>query len=170
MPATTVRARGLQGWGLVVAALAAAYAMYAAAFGAGFQFDDGPNLAGLAKVVDLPSLLYFTLDGEAGPLGRPIALLTFGLQAASWPAHPADFLRVNTLVHIVNGVLVFLVALQTARLFPRLVARPEAVAAAVAALWVLQPLLASTSLLHPWRWKSDACYSRVQHHVEQRIL
>jgi tetratricopeptide (TPR) repeat protein len=145
MPAATGRA--LQGWGLLIATLAAAYAMYAAAFGAGFQFDDGPNLAGLAKVVDLPSLLYFTLDGEAGPLGRPFALLTFGLQATSWPAHPEDFLRVNTLVHIVNGGLVFLVALQTARLFPRIVPRPEPVAAAVAALWVFQPLLASTSLM-----------------------
>lgn len=147
MSATTLQSRALEGWGLLIAALVTVYAIYGAAFEAGFQFDDGPNLAGLAKIVDLPSLLYVTLDGEAGPLGRPLALLSFGLQAGSWPDRPEDFLRVNTLVHVLNAVLVFLLARQIARLFPRVVDRPDLMGATVAALWMLQPLLASTSLL-----------------------
>ncbi len=123
------------------------YFLYRAALGAGFQFDDVPNLKGLEDVTDLPSTILFSLQGEAGPLGRPIALLTFALQAASWPEHPEDFLRVNILIHLLNGSLVALLAARIALLFPSRVPRPGLLGMLVAGLWLLAPLLASTSLM-----------------------
>mgnify|MGYP001767016002 CR=1 FL=1 len=133
--------------GLLAGLLALCYWIYAAAFGGSFHFDDAPNLHGLGAVRDVESLLTFASAGEAGPLGRPLALLTFGLQAASWPGHPEDFLWVNVFVHLLNGCLLALLVLRVARLFPARVDRPGLLAATAAGLWLLHPLLASTSLL-----------------------
>jgi hypothetical protein len=120
---------------------------YRPALSGAFQLDDVGNLADLAYVDDMDAAADFVLAGKAGPLGRPIALLTFALQAEHWDQNPRAFLRVNLVLHLVNtillaGCLYLLSAL-------RRVNRDKAILVAVAAasMWVLMPLLASASLL-----------------------
>ena len=132
---------------LFLALVAGAYALYRNAFGAALQFDDTPNLKGLLSITDLRSLLDFVFAGEAGPLGRPLSLLSFALQAPSWPADPADFQYVNVLLHLLNGALVALLAYRVTRLFPESIASPGMLAVVLAGLWVIHPLLVSTSLM-----------------------
>lgn len=150
---TPVRARGYSwqesGWDAVLLPflLVAVFALYAAAFGTGYHFDDSANLSGLARVTDLPSALTFAFGGEAGPLGRPLALLTFAAQASYWPSNPEDIVRFNVLLHLINGTLVALGSYWVARLFPRTVERPATLALGVSAFWLVQPLLVSTSLM-----------------------
>ena len=69
------------GFGLI---LLLAWYCYSASFGAAFQLDDQANLSGLATVSDWQTGVNFVTTGGAGPTGRPLALLTFALQAAQW--------------------------------------------------------------------------------------
>lgn len=126
--------------GLVIAAVA-----YAPGLSGTLHFDDRANLDGLATVVDAESALEFVAQGSAGPTGRPLALATFVPQAYAWPEAPGVLLYTNVCVHLLNGMLVawLLYLLGTAR------SRADAatVAAASGALWLLMPILASSSLL-----------------------
>ena len=120
---------------------------YRPAMSGAFQLDDVSNLSGLANVEDAASAIEFALSGEAGPSGRPLALLTFALQAPHWDDGPTAFLQVNLLIHLLNALVL------AACLYPlgliRGLERPKAVmtATAAAGIWVIMPLLATATLL-----------------------
>src|SRR5690625_5286981 len=123
---------------------------YCQALGGTWHFDDTANLGGLNTVKDLPSAVQFILGGRAGPTGRPVALLSFALQADAWPDRPEAMLLVNAVIHVINGLLVFLVSFQLARLVAmETVGRTRQLwfAALAASAWVLSPFLASASLM-----------------------
>lgn len=132
---------------LFIISLSVAWIAYAPGLGGSLHFDDFWNLEGLAEISDSTSFRSFVLSGSAGPLGRPIALWSFALQADAWPESPQAFLRVNVILHLLNGCLVawfiYLVGLartQTAQ-------KAALLAAGTATLWMLLPILASSSLL-----------------------
>ena len=129
-------------WGVFVLC----YWLYSLGFPSGFQFDDTHNLEGLKGVEDALSAWAFLLGGDAGWLGRPIALASFLPQASSWPDSPTDFLRVNGLVHLLNGALVAWLTLRLARRATGAGSRAEWTASLAAAVWLSLPILASTSL------------------------
>lgn len=113
-----------------------------------FQFDDQVNLQGLANVHDGWSALVFIAGGEAGALSRPIALASFLLNWGDWPNHPQGFLFINILIHLLNGALLAWFVLRLIRLIqPDSTQRMEWIAVITAALWLLAPLLASTTLI-----------------------
>jgi tetratricopeptide (TPR) repeat protein len=120
---------------------------YQPAMSGPFQLDDVSNLAGLANVEDAASMLEFALSGEAGPSGRPLALLTFALQAAHWDEGASAFLHVNLLIHLLNALVLAWFLYQLGLL--RGVERHKAVVTATAAagIWVIMPLLATATLL-----------------------
>lgn len=131
---------------ILLTILAVVAAIYWPALGGSLQFDDKVNLNGLTAVADLDSAIQFIFSGLAGPLGRPLALASFGLQAYAWPAHPEVFLHTNILLHILNGALLAwcLLRLGLLRGSPPLDASWAAIAST--ALWLTIPLLASSSL------------------------
>jgi protein O-mannosyl-transferase len=115
----------------------------------GFLFDDYINLDALGRsgpVVDWPSLLRYLTSGSADPIGRPLSLLSFLMDARDWPADPEPFLRTNVLLHGLNGVLLYLLvlSLETAR-EPSKRTR-HATALLATSCWLLHPLLVSTTL------------------------
>ena len=123
------------------------FRLYSLAFGFGFSFDDTWNLSGLESVTDIGSALEFVAGGAAGPLGRPLALLSFVPQAASWPSAPQDFLHVNALVHVLNVLLLFWLSYRLARHLPWAVHSPAWFALFTALWWGASPLLFSTSAM-----------------------
>lgn len=127
--------------------LVLAWFCYQPAMSGAFQLDDVSNLGGLANVEDAASAIEFALSGEAGPSGRPLALLTFALQAAHWDEGASAFLRANLLIHLLNALVLAACLYQLGCL--RRVERHNAVmtAAAAAGIWVIMPLLATASLL-----------------------
>ena len=131
----------------LAAVLVVAWLCYRPALSGAFELDDLSNLSGLAYVQDADSALDFTLSGDAGPTGRPLALLTFALQADAWEEGASAFLNVNLLIHLLNALLLAWCLFQLASLSS--VERRNAllVAAAAASVWVTMPLLASASLL-----------------------
>jgi hypothetical protein len=97
-------------------------------------------------VSDGESALRFISSGFAGPLGRPLALASFVPQASAIGVNAEPFLRINILIHLLNGVLVFAFARMLGRI---LVSdqRSTFLALSVTAMWLFMPLLASSSLL-----------------------
>lgn len=120
---------------------------YRPALGGAFLFDDLHNLGGLAQIDDSKSFVNYVFSGVAGPLGRPIALWSFAMQADHWEEGARAFLLVNVLIHIVNAALLAWCLYELA--LCRSVEKRGAtfVAASAASLWVLLPLLAPASLM-----------------------
>ena len=130
---------------LMVAGLVSVAALYSLALPGYWLFDDWPNLFGLTHVEDFTSALVFILSGDAGPLGRPISLATFALQADAWDAHPEAMLLVNFAIHIAATTIVFVLATGLARLRDH--QNALWIGAFAAALWGISPFLATTHLM-----------------------
>lgn len=115
-------------------------------------FDDFPNIIENPFVrvasLDLGSMARAAFDGQgAGPLGRPLAYLSFGLNHyyAHGTSSPLPFKLTNLAIHTFNVALVWLLAGAIARRLPRLVNAPV-FALAVATLFALHPIMLSSVL------------------------
>jgi tetratricopeptide (TPR) repeat protein len=134
---------------LLILVLALAWGVYHPGLGGGFLFDDFANLPELGhygRIDNWTSFWLYITSGGADPTGRPLALLSFLLDANEWPADPYSFKRTNVLLHLLNGALLTLLLLSLRPRNDR--AEKPAVFAAVlaAALWLLHPFLVSTTL------------------------
>jgi tetratricopeptide (TPR) repeat protein len=136
--------------------LALAWAAYTPGLHGGFVFDDYANLPALGAtgpIDHFPTLLRYITSGVADPTGRPMALLSFLVDAHDWPASPYPFKRTNVLLHLANAALLFLLLSRLARACVgdaatdrRLLQRMDIAAVLAAGLWVLHPLFVSTTL------------------------
>lgn len=135
----------LLSFGLLV--LAAGWA-YAPGLHGGFLFDDFgslPALGAYGPVTHWDTFWLYITSGTADPTGRPLAMLTFLLDAHNWPADAFLFKRTNLLLHLFNGALLYALLTRLGDLLTN--ARHARVAAALGcALWLLHPLLVSTTL------------------------
>ncbi len=124
------------------------YALYLPGQQGILYFDDDVNLHGLSEVTDGKTALFFISSNPAGSFSRPIALASFLLNQGDWAVNPQGFLYINCLIHLLNGALLAWVTLRLLRLVrPQLAERNEWIALSAAGLWLLLPLLASTSLI-----------------------
>ena len=136
---------------LTVAAVAFVFALtvvcYWPSLAGGFIFDDVPNLAALGHrggITGFAAFMEFVTTGQAGPLGRPLSLASFALNGQDWPTDPLPFRLTNLLIHLFNGLLVFLLsrALIATSYDDRTAHRLGLVCMA---LWLLHPLTASST-------------------------
>lgn len=130
----------------VALALIAIFWIYRLGFSAPWTFDDRHSLAGLEQVNDFGSAATFTFGNRTGPTGRPLSMVTFLGNLGDWDENPAGFRRINLFIHLLNVALVMAVAWLTARNVPSLSDKAPSLAAALALVWGLHPLLASTVL------------------------
>lgn len=132
---------------LGVLAFGLAVAVMLPGLGGGFLFDDHPNIVE-NETVHLRTLsfeaLRESLSGPtAGPLGRPVSVLSFALTHYFFGLDPFAFKAINLAIHVVNGLLVvWLVTLLLRTL--RSVPLSEKVSAWlplwVAAIWLVHPI------------------------------
>jgi hypothetical protein len=117
-----------------------------------FLLDDYGNLDVLGAYGRIDSwqvLLYYLSSGSADPTGRPLALLSFLLDASTWPAEPWPFKRTNLVLHLLNtGLLALVVRQLQARLSCN---APQADVSRwtpllAATLWGAHPFFVSTTL------------------------
>jgi hypothetical protein len=137
---------------IAVTALLLIAAAYWPGLNGPFLFDDYGNLDVLGaygQVNNWRTFAYYITSGTADPIGRPLALLTFLLDANTWPAQPWPFKRTNLVLHLINTALLALViarleaGLQRRR--PDPLASPW-IALLAATLWGAHPFFVSTTL------------------------
>lgn len=133
-----------------LAVLALAIAVYWPGLNGDFMFDDFPNILQNPQV-DIHSLSADQLSGaalssDAGPLHRPLAMVSFALNRYFFGPHPYSFKVTNLAIHLMNGILVLWLAyllLSAYRRLHRPAVTEDAVrwtALAVAAAWLVHPL------------------------------
>lgn len=135
---------------MLTALLVLAWLIYYPGLDGSFLFDDFPNLKALGimgPIHDWPSLVRYVVSGGATePLGRPLSMLSFLIDAQNWPADPWSFKRTNVLLHLLNGIVLCWLMLELGK--PLGLSTKHACSAALlgAAMWLLHPLFVSTTL------------------------
>lgn len=84
--------------------------IYAPGLDGGFFFDDVPNIVQANSLhissLSLEELLIAIESGRAGPLGRPVSLLSFALNHYFCGLQPSCFKLTNLILHFINTLLV----------------------------------------------------------------
>lgn len=150
--------RILAPWLCLGTSLLLAWLAYRPGLGGVFHFDDFANLpvlGAMGAVDDWPAFWRYITAGHADPTGRPVALLSFLIDAQDWPTEPYPFLRTNVLLHLANGVLLALLLMRLGSSFhengrapatDHTASRIRVSAVLGATFWMLHPLLVSTTL------------------------
>lgn len=114
-----------------------------------YVFDDPANILDKQQIairsLDLNSLKNVWYSGDAGPLGRPISMLSFALNHYFTGYEPFYFKLTNLFIHLINGLLVFIISL---KLFQWLSRQHQAIsfeftsylACLVSLIWLIHPL------------------------------
>jgi tetratricopeptide (TPR) repeat protein len=114
-----------------------------------FVLDDFGVFAALGDrggVTDWATAKAFVLGGNAGPTGRPLALLTFLIDANNWPAESFPFKRTNLVIHLANGALLGVVTSQIMQILQYERQRARWIVLLSVSCWLLHPFLVSTTL------------------------
>jgi hypothetical protein len=129
--------------------LLTAWWAYAPGLHGGFLFDDLgslPALGASGPVTHWATFWRYITSGTADPTGRPLAMLTFLLDARNWPADPFSFKRTNVVLHLCNGVLLYALCVRLGKLLDIGAQGARHAACLACALWLLHPLFVSTTL------------------------
>lgn len=130
--------------------LACTVLVYAPGLSGGFVFDDFVNIVdnpGLRVGSPTPSSwLGAAFASEAGPLARPLSMLTFAVEIHAFGLDPGPMKVTNLGIHLLNAVLVFLLLSTLLSIYRE--RRPEAFAIVtpaslsllVTAAWALAPI------------------------------
>lgn len=92
----------------LIAILALAWFAYRPGLSGAFLFDDLgslPKLGATGPVDNWATFWRYITSGTADPTGRPLALLSFLIDARNWPADPYPFKVTNVVLHLINGAL-----------------------------------------------------------------
>lgn len=149
---STPRSRLTGNW-LLLAALALTAFVYWPGLWGGWLFDDYPNIVENPGVrmthVDVASLTRAALSSPSSVFKRPLTSLTFAANYLAEGLHPFGWKVVNLLIHLLNGLLVYVLArglLELVRAPPDFSGdRAEKshhgiVAACIAGAWMLLPI------------------------------
>lgn len=123
--------------------------VYWAGLQGNFLFDDYPNLQDLGTygVIDSwDKVRNFISNGFSGPTGRPISLLSFLIDANTWPASPYSFKYTNLMIHLLNGVLLYWAILLLLKNYNYKESKSIWIALISSAIWLLHPYFVSTTL------------------------
>jgi tetratricopeptide (TPR) repeat protein len=121
-------------------------AVYWPGLGGSFFFDDEPNILWVEAIrldgLSVDGLLSAWKSGHAGPLGRPVSQLSFAINYFLDGFSPFYFKLTNLAIHLLNGILVFLIArrLIMATLPGATFRETRLYAGLVAAAWLLHPI------------------------------
>ncbi len=136
----------LAGWSVV---FVAAVLAYWPGLDGPFLFDDFGSIAKLGDrggVTDWETFRIFVFGGISGPTGRPIALLSFLIDANNWPAEAWPFKRTNLVIHLLNGVMLGVLTSSILKYLEYSKRDALHITLVATAIWILHPFLVSTTL------------------------
>ena len=138
--------------------------VYWPGLGGGFIMDDLPEVAENPALqidrLDMESLSKAARSFSGGISGREMAMSTFALDFYFWHGDPRGFKLSGLLVHLMNALLIFLLARKLLELDPAAAGSPwPAYAAwAMALVWAIHPLQVSTVLYTVQRMETLAVF------------
>jgi hypothetical protein len=98
-------------WILLLAGLLTVMVYFPGLYG-DYVFDDMPNLLDNKRldmeVLDYDSLRSATLSSNAGPLRRPVSMLSFALNRHFFGIHPFSHKVINLGIHLLTGLALFI--------------------------------------------------------------
>lgn len=121
--------------------------IYLPGMSGGFAFDDYVNIVQnpfiTEDIRDADTLSRAAWSGQAGPLKRPVAMLSFALNAATTGHWPMAYKVTNLVIHLLNGVLAFFCVLLLLK--AHLNQRDDSkqlifLSATVATIWLVHPI------------------------------
>ncbi len=137
-------------WFFIALVLIATWLVYMNGLAGGWLLDDYGNIVNNTGLVmhgfSWAQLWHAMWSFNAGPLGRPLSLMTFALERYFGGLHPGTFKTVNLAMHLAAVVLLYgftraLLYAWRHRLSPDTATiRIEWVALAIAAAWALHPI------------------------------
>lgn len=134
------------GWALYLL-LAITLAWYWPGLAGGWILDDLANLAPLADLGDDSTSWYVVLTtNESGPLGRPLAMLSFAVDQFLHGGEVWYFKYTNLMIHVLCGALVFWLTGRLLQQRPVLAPQRWWLALGISAMWLLTPMQVSTVL------------------------
>lgn len=129
--------------------LLVAWFAYCPGIDGAFLLDDFSNLSALSTqgpVEHWDAFWRYITSGSADPTGRPLALLSFLIDARDWPASASPFKYTNILLHLLNGVLLCWAILKIGKRRDVRESRAAIMALISSGIWLLHPLFVSTTL------------------------
>ena len=145
----------------LLAAFTITLAVYWPGLSGGFLFDDYPNIVDNKGVqlhdASFPSLVGAALSSPASDFKRPLASLSFAINYLTTGIDPYWMKLTNLLLHLLNGWLVYLLALALLRSDPsRRHSHGPLVAVLITAGWMLLPINLTAVLYVVQRMESMA--------------
>lgn len=131
---------------LLLFAMALTVASYWVGLHGPFLLDDGANFEVLKLWSVGRASLTHALSSGQGMFGRPISMATLALSAQLGGFTPFAFKLGNLVVHLLCGVVMYLLVRRIASHDARLQHGAQAIATLIASAWLLHPLHASTVL------------------------
>jgi hypothetical protein len=164
------------GWCILLVAMLLTSAIYSSGLSGGYLFDDYPNIIDNHAVqptsASVPSLVGAALSSSSSEFKRPLASLSFAANYLVSGLDPYWMKLTNLLIHLLNGLLVFLLSRSllrvTAKPAPWLAnsspstllsaktTPPSVVAAFIAMSWMLLPINLTAVLYVVQRMESMA--------------
>ena len=148
-------------WIWLLAAFVATAAAYAPGISGGFLFDDFPNIVdneGIHVTTwSVPALFNAALSSPSSEFKRPLASLSFAMNYVISGANPAGMKVTNIVIHLLNGLVAFmLLRLLSAGATREPGRRDGALAAMSVALWLVMPINVTAVLYVVQRMESLA--------------
>lgn len=131
-------------WLLLALAFVATAAVYWQGLSGSWLFDDYPNIVDNHGVqpthADLASLVNAALSSPASEFKRPLASLSFALNYLASGLNPFGWKLTNLIIHLLNGLLMFMLARLLIAAADADASRTGVMAALIAACWMLLPI------------------------------
>ena len=127
--------------------LVLSFLIYLPGLSGDYVFDDIANIIENQKIaitsLDYSSLKAAFWSGDAGPLGRPISMLSFAINYYFTGFEPYFFKLTNLIIHLMNGIILYFISL---KLFENIdfnneeVNKNKYLALMVSVIWLIHPL------------------------------
>lgn len=143
---STYRIRPWRPWLLAIIGIVATAAVYWPGLNGGWLFDDYPNIVENSGVqpqhFNISSLAAAALSSPSSEFKRPLASLSFALNYLAVGLDPYWMKLTNLVIHLLNGLLVYILARSLLSLVKPDAAkeRDGRIAALIAAGWMLLPI------------------------------
>lgn len=135
-------------WLAVSFLLLICFFLYKPGLTGGFLLDDENTLSKLDLVNDnisFDSVWSYLAASEAATLKRPVSMLSFLLDAQNWPAEAYSFKRTNLIIHLLNGLLLYVFLYRLFSSHKKYKESAVLISFIASGFWILSPFLLSTT-------------------------